>query len=98
MLKSGLPIMSQASTVELRMAAQHAKFVVMATWEIKPGSTAMVLPGLNPNQPSQRISPPRNTSAMLWPGMGLTVPSDLYLPSRGPSTRIPARPDHPPTA
>src|SRR3990172_12366223 len=69
MLKSGLPSMIQAINVELIIAMQQARLVVIAMWAIARGSAAIVLPGLNPNHPNQRISPPRNTSAMLWPGI-----------------------------
>ena len=98
MVKSCLPSMRQATMGELRTAAAHARFVVIATWAMAEGSTAIVLPVLNPNQPNHRIRPPRKTSPILWPGIGCMLPSGLYFPRRGPSIRMPARPDHPPTA
>src|SRR6056297_2542518 len=55
-------------------------------------------PPLNPNQPSHRMNVPRVASARLEPGIGLTLPSLLYLPRRGPSTMAPARAAQPPTA
>src|SRR6056297_342659 len=54
-------------------------------------------PPLNPNQPSHRMNVPRVASARLEPGIGLTLPSLLYLPRRGPSTMAPARAAQPPT-
>ena len=62
-----------------------------------PLPAAMVEPGLNPNQPSQRISTPSAAEVMLWPGIGWTLPSLPYLPMRGPSTMTPASAAQPPT-
>ena len=58
---------------------------------------AVVEPGLKPNQPSQRMNTPRAASGMLCPRIGLTFPSLVYLPSRGPRTMAPARAAQPPT-
>ena len=44
-----------------------------------------VEPGLNPNQPSHRISTPRPTSGIECPGIARGLPSGPYLPIRGPS-------------
>ena len=41
--------------------------------EIAPGSAAIVLPGLNPNQPSQRTKQPMVASDRLCPGIALTL-------------------------
>ena len=58
---------------------------------------AVVEPGLNPNQPSQRINTPRAARGKLWPKIGLILPSLVYLPIRGPRTMAPARAAQPPT-
>jgi len=57
----------------------------------------MVEPGLNPNHPNHRTSPPRVTRDMLCPKIGLTDPSARYLPVRDPRRITPASADHPPT-
>ena len=58
MLRSGLPNRSQAYKHEATVPAAAAMAVVVAMWAIAPASAAIVLPGLKPNQPSQRIKPP----------------------------------------
>ena len=45
-----------------------------------------VEPGLNPNQPTNRIRAPRPTSGIECPGMARGLPSGPYLPLRGPSS------------
>src|SRR6056297_3262229 len=54
-------------------------------------------PPLKPNQPSHRMNVPSVASARLEPGIGMTLPSLLYLPMRGPSTMAPASAAQPPT-
>ena len=49
----------------------------------RPSSAPSVEPGLNPNQPSHRMSTPRPNSGMLWPGIARGLPSAPYLPWRG---------------
>ena len=89
--RSGFPRSIQAVTVAVIVANAAAVFVVTATCEITFGITAIVLPGLNPNQPNQRTKQPMVASDMLWPGIAVTLPSAEYFPIRGPSTRIPVR-------
>src|SRR3990172_8439674 len=74
MLRSGLPSKSHAATVAERHPAAAAMLVLSAIEAIAGGSTAIVLPGLNPNQPSQRIRQPRVADVMLCPGIGFTLP------------------------
>src|SRR5919106_5216849 len=83
-VKSGLPISHHAAKVAVNAAADAAVFVVTAMRAISAKEAAMVLPGLNPNQPNQRISPPAVAVARVLPGMGLIRPSRVYFPRRGP--------------
>ncbi len=75
--------------------AAAARFVFNATYAKKPTppkSTLSVEPGLNPNQPNQRMITPSVVNAMLWPGIALGFPSAPNFPIRGPSRIAPARP------
>ena len=65
--------------------------------EPQQGMTAVVDPGLKPNQPNQRINTPRPAMGILCPGMARALPSAVYLPKRGPTTSAPARAIQPPT-
>ena len=49
-----------------------------------------VLPGLNPNQPNQRMIVPNITMGMLWPRIAVGLPSFVNFPIRGPSKMVPA--------
>ena len=91
MLRSGLPSWTHATTVAMSAPAAAAMLVLRAISAIAPGSAAIVEPGLNPNQPSQRMNVPMVARPMLWPGIGRIDPSGRYLPSRGPSIQTPAR-------
>ena len=68
---SGLPSSIHAVTVAVSVAAAAAVLVVTATVRRNrsPGSTPIVLPGLKPNQPNQRMKQPIVAAVMLWPGM-----------------------------
>ena len=92
MERSALPNMARDVMLEATTPAEAARFVVTAMRAMAPASAAMVLPGLNPNHPSHKMNPPSVTSGMLWPGIGCMRPSDVYFPSRGPRTMIPASP------
>ena len=59
--KSGLPYRRQAYSVATSVLAADDSAVVTAIRAIASGSTAIVDPGLKPNQPSQRIIPPGKT-------------------------------------
>src|SRR3989338_2949584 len=63
--KSGFPIKSHREKLTFRPPAAAAILVVTAIWGMAPGSAAMVLPGLKPNQPSHRINPPKVALVML---------------------------------
>ena len=93
---SGLPSKSQQVSVAVSVAAAAAMLVVTAISAMATGSTPIVLPGLNPNQPNHRIKQPIVAAVMLWPGMALTLPSAPYLPMRGPRMMMPARAAQPP--
>src|SRR5882672_7604269 len=84
------------------IAAEHeASIVATATMPMRRlplPEAPKVEPGLKPNQPKARMKQPNRPRTRLWPGIGLTEPSLLYLPSRGPSTIAPARADQPPMA
>ena len=96
--KSGLPNTSHAVMVELRIAAAAAVLVVTAMCAIAlPSPTAIVEPGLNPNQPNHSTSAPSVTVDMLCPKIGFAEPSLRYLSMRGPNTSAPAKPAQPPT-
>ena len=82
--------------VAVSVAAAAAMLVVTAISAMATGSTPIVLPGLKPNQPNQRIKQPMVAAVMLWPGMALTLPSVPYLPMRGPRMMTPARAAQPP--
>ena len=84
MLRSGLPRAIQAVAVAVRHPAAAAMLVLSATAVMPATSAAMVLPGLKPNQPSQRMSVPRVAKPMLWPGIGWTRPSLPNLPEARP--------------
>ena len=53
-------------------------------------ATAMVEPGLNPNQPNQRMMVPSTAYGRLCPEIALALPSALKRPMRGPSRSAPA--------
>ena len=82
---SGLPSMIQQVAVAVSVATAAAVLVVTQMCEIASGITAIVLPGLKPNQPSHRIKQPMVAAVMLWPGIACGLPSAEYLPMRGPS-------------
>ena len=92
--RSGFLITIHEVTIAPNTPAAAARFVLSATYAKKPTppkSTESVEPGLNPNQPNQRIKTPSVVNAMLCPGIGWGFPS-TYLPIRGPRSRAPARP------
>ena len=93
--RSGFLITSHEVTTAPITPAAAARFVFSATYAKKPTppkSTLSVEPGLNPNQPNQRMITPSVVNAMLWPGMAFGFPSAANLPIRGPSRSAPASP------
>src|SRR5882672_2706334 len=96
MPRSGLPIMIQHVAVDVSVANAAAVLVVTVISPIARGSTPIVLPGLNPNQPNHRTKVPIVAAIRLWPAMGLTLPSAPYLPMRGPSIQTPTSAAQPP--
>ncbi len=77
--------------------AAAAALVVQVIRAILSASAAMVLPGLNPNQPSHRMNTPRATRIRLWPGMAFGLPLESYLPIRGPRANEPTNASQAPT-
>ena len=64
--KSGFLSSSQAVISALIEPVAAATLVFTSTWAMaEPSPTAIVEPGLNPNQPSQRMSTPRAAEVML---------------------------------
>ena len=62
-----------------------------------PPTKASDEPGLNPNQPKNRMIVPRMPIGMLCPGIALAEPSLLKRPMRGPITMAPTSARLPPT-
>src|SRR5688572_21783347 len=54
-VRSGLPIMNQAVRVAVKAAMDAAILVVTAMRAMSAKEAAIVLPGLNPNQPNHRM-------------------------------------------
>ena len=83
--------------MEVSPAAHAASVVLVATRPIPTKSIAeSVLPGLNPYQPNQRMSPPLTAIVKSCGSMG-APPSRLNLrPRRGPKTMEPAKAMNPP--
>ena len=76
-----------------------AMLVVVAMWAMLlklPLETAIVEPGLKPNQPSHRMKTPKPAIGSECPGMALALPSLLNLPMRGPSIAAPIKASQPP--
>src|SRR5688572_15923434 len=73
MLRSGFPSRSWVTTAAEMQPAAAAMLVLRAIEAIALASTAIVLPGLNPNHPSHKTRHPRVAEVMLWPGIGLTL-------------------------
>ena len=97
MLRSGLPSQIQFSAVADSSPMNAAVFVVMKMCAIAFASTAIVEPGLNPNQPSHSTKQPMTPDVKLCGGIAFTLPSGPYLPRRGPRIRMPASAAQPPT-
>src|SRR2546427_682898 len=64
--------------------AAAARLVTTTISAKRPPTAARVEPGLKPNQPSQRMNTPRPTSGIECPGIARGLPSESYLPRRGP--------------
>ena len=72
----------------------------MNTLELNSNAPSPVIPrldpGLNPNQPIQRMNTPSAPSVKLCPGIAFDLPSLEYLPILGPSIVAPTKAHHPP--
>ena len=95
MLASGFLNIHQEVIIAAIAPAAAARLVVVAMWAMS-ATAPMVLPGLKPNQPNQRINTPRVARGMLCPGMTFAVPSPLYLPILGPNITAPVSASQPP--
>ena len=97
MLVSGFPKRIQAVNMANIAPAAAARFVVTAMIAMLKLVPEVVLPELKPNQANHKIKTPSAANGILWPGIAFELPSLLYFPSLGPSTRAPANAAHPPT-
>ena len=79
-----------------KIPAAAAMQVVTRTKDTPAGSPERTEPPLKPNHPSHRRKTPIVASGILEPGIAWTLPL-LYLPTRAPRTRTPARAAQPPT-
>ncbi len=79
-------VLMWAVTTAARTPAAAARLVITRISGKRPSSAFRVEPGLNPNQPSQRISTPSPNSGIECPGIARGLPSGPYLPLRGPSS------------
>ncbi len=97
----GLPYLNQVTNMVATPPATAARLVVRKTCEMAKRFTSPLaaswLPGLKPNQPSQRINTPSAARARLCPGMARLLPSLPYFPRRGPRASAPVRARMPPT-
>ena len=78
-------VFQRATMIAPRTPAEAAICVTSRISGKRPSSAPSVEPGLNPNQPSHRISTPSPNSGMLCPGIARGLPSLPYLPRLGPS-------------
>ncbi len=90
MLMSAFLNNAHDSTIAPTAPQTAARLVVRAMWAMS-GVAAMVEPGLNPNQPSQRMKTPSEAIGIEWPGIGLTFPFLENLPILGPTKIAPIR-------
>ena len=78
------PVFQRAVMSAPSTPAAAASWVTSRISGKRPSIALSVEPGLNPNQPSHRISTPRPNSGMLCPGIARGSPFLPYLPRRGP--------------
>ena len=96
--RSGFPARIQIVAIPVKAPAAAARFVFIATFASnEPSPTPNVDPGLNPNQPNQRINTPSEASGILCPRMARAFPL-TNLPIRGPRRIVPIKAAHPPVA
>src|SRR6266540_7431664 len=77
---------NDTATTEIYTLSLHDALPILS-----PVTTPSVEPGLNPNQPNQRMITPSVVYAMLCPGIAFGFPSWSNFPIRGPSRSAPAR-------
>ncbi len=98
MERSGLPRIHQATSVALKVAAAAAVLVVMAIRAMAFQSAAMVLPGLNPNQPNHRTKrADRRRGHVVARDRSSRDRPCRTCPSADRARGCPARAAHPPT-
>src|SRR3989304_4167880 len=90
--KLGLLNLAQATNMAPTAPAAAARLVVTKTCAIARAlpvpEAANCEPGLNPNQPNQRINTPNVPSVRLWPGIAFGFPFTNF-PIRGPRVAAP---------
>src|SRR5262245_23410104 len=95
---SGFPNRNHQKNIADAEPKMAARFVLIATTEMRRSVAPSVEPGLNPIQPKRRMKVPTTTKARLWAGNALGFPSGPYFPIRGPRTTAKAIAANPPTA
>src|SRR5215813_11449315 len=95
---SGLPKTKDQKSIAAADPATAARFVFMAIPEMRRSVAPRVEPGLKPIQPKRRMKVPVTTKATLCAGKARGLPSESYLPSRGPRMMASAMAQKPPTA
>ena len=94
MVRSALPNSARARTSAATKPPQAAMLVLTNTCATALASSTLLTfssePPLKPNQPNQRMNMPSVANGMLAPGRAFTLPSEPYLPLRGPSSSTPA--------
>jgi hypothetical protein len=88
---STLPILHLLVRAAVSTPAAAASWVIISTSVKRPSRAPRVEPGLNPNQPSQRIRTPSPNRGIECPGIARGFPSAPYLPFRAPSRSSTAR-------
>ena len=97
MERSGFPNLIQTTAMATIAPAAAAKLVLMAIRAIRfPLPTLRAEPGLNPNQPNQRMRTPREAKGMECPFITLGKPFRAYLPILGPRITVPIKAAEPP--
>jgi hypothetical protein len=97
MVMSGLPNMKYQNNIAAADPATAARFVLIATTEMRRSVAAKVDPGLNPIHPNSNMNVPVTTKTMLCAGKARGFPSGPYFPKRGPKITESAIAQNPPT-
>ena len=95
---SGFPKRNHQKNIAAAEPKMAARFVLIATTEIRRSVAPSVEPGLKPIQPNNRMKVPVTTNARLCAGKARGLPSAPYFPSLGPRITASAIAANPPTA